>query len=146
MKTDCSQAGTDPDDSGDIPGNIDIYMEFPATCFPSRKSLTTMSGKIRLVIISAAAQVQVISPEIRCLRIRLPVISTLDQALLVLMPAQAMVYRSSILMGTVVTTTRTPSRIPAEELIPTTIWVPTSIFLFAKEALMKTGMLMGAIW
>jgi hypothetical protein len=92
MKTDCSQAGTDPDDSGDIPGNIDIYMEFPATCFPSRKSLTTMSGKIRLVIILAAAQVQVISLGIRCLRIRLPVISILHQVLPVSIQAAIQVH------------------------------------------------------
>lgn len=98
-------------------GNIDIYMEFPATSFPSRKFLTTTSETIRLVIISAATQVQVISLGIRCLRIRLSMISTLPHALLALMPAQAMVPRNSILMGTIVTTTR----IPAEELTLTTI-------------------------
>ena len=144
MKTDCSQAGTDPDDSGDIPGNIDIYMEFPATCFPSRKSLTTMSGKIRLVIISAAVQERAIFQMIPGSRIPLSMISTLPQVLLASMPAPAMVPRSSILMGTVVTTTRIQSRTPEEELIPTTIWEPANIFLFAKETLIKTGMLMGA--
>ena len=71
-----------------------------------------MSGKIWLVIISTAAQERAIFQVILGSRIRLPVISTLHQALLASMPAQAMVHRSSILMETVVTTTRTPSRIP----------------------------------